>query len=166
MSSNKKQNFKKYLKKFPEINPPLTLTEDSPRAFSSYNESFNALMIAEFLLQSEDSEPDEFTEFIPCLKIPNTKDFYAVIYWKASLMNYQFILVTYNKSGVLVDKAIIAGTSNLDGVLVKSVASIDEDWIITIVSGAVEFQQTDYDPKLSKAFSLEIMEGGKIISSE
>lgn len=166
MKANKKKNFNTYLKKFPEITPPVTLTEDSPRAFSSYNESFNALMIAEFLLQSEDSEPDEFTEFIPCLKIPNTKDFYAVVYWKASLMNYQFILVTYNKSGVLVDKAIIAGTSNQDGILVKSVASIDEDWIITIVSGAVEFQQTDYDPKLSKAFSLEIMDGGKIISSE
>jgi len=166
LKANKKKNFNTYLKKFPEITPPVTLTEDSPRAFSSYNESFNALMIAEFLLQSEDSEPDEFTEFIPCLKIPNTKDFYAVVYWKASLMNYQFILVTYNKSGVLVDKAIIAGTSNQDGILVKSVASIDEDWIITIVSGAVEFQQTDYDPKLSKAFSLEIMDGGKIISSE
>jgi len=166
LKANKKKNFNTYLKKFPEITPPVTLTEDSPRAFSSYNESFNALMIAEFLLQSEDSEPDEFTEFIPCLKIPNTKDFYAVVYWKASLMNYQFILVTYNKSGVLVDKAIIAGTSNQDGILVKSVASIDEDWIVTIVSGAVEFQQTDYDPKLSKAFSLEIMAGGKIISSE
>ncbi len=166
MNPSKKQIFKDYLKKFPEISPPLTLTEDSPRAFSSYNESFNSLMITEILLQSEESEPDEFTEFIPCIKIPNTKDFYAVIYWKASLMNYQFILVTYNKAGVLIDKAIIAGTSNLEGVLVKSVASIDEDWIITIVTGASEFQQTDYDPKLSKAFSLEIMEGGIIISSE
>lgn len=82
-------------------------------------------------------------------------------------MNYQYILVTYDKSGVLVDKAIIAGTSSPNGEdLVRSVASIDEDWIITIVSGASIQAKTDYNPKSSNAFTLEILEGGKIISSE
>ena len=82
-------------------------------------------------------------------------------------MNYQYILVTYDKAGNLIDKAIIAGTTSHNGEdLVRSVASIDEDWIITIVSGASIQTKTDYNPKSSKAFTLEILEGGKIISSE
>ena len=166
MAKQKKQHFSQYLNKFPIVQPPFTLTEDSPRTFSSYNETFHPLMISEFILQSEEEEPDEFTEFVPCVKIPNTKGFHAVIYWRASLMNYQFILVTYANTGVLIDKAIIAGITNKEGELIKSVASIDEDWIITIVSGKTPTLETDYNPKSSKAFSLEIMEGGYIVSSE
>ena len=160
-------HFLDYIAVYPEIEPPVTLTDDSQVAFSRYNKQFKPIMIDKFLAMSEKGAIDEFTEFVPCLKIPNTKDFYAVIYWKASLMNYQYILVTYDKSGVLVDKAIIAGTSSPNGEdLVRSVASIDEDWIITIVSGASIQATTEYNPKSSNAFTLEILEGGKIISSE
>lgn len=167
MENQQEIHFLDYLSVYPEIAPPVTLTDDSQVAFSKYNKQFKPLMIDKYLKMSEHEPIDEFTEFVPCLKIPNTKDFYAVIYWKASLMNYQYILVTYDKSGVLVDKAIIAGTSSPNGEdLVRSVASIDEDWIITIVSGASIQAKTEYNPKSSNAFTLEILEGGKIISSE
>jgi len=160
-------HFLDYLAFYPEIAPPLTLTDDSQVAFSKHNKPFKPQMIDKFLTLSEKESIDEFTEFVPCLRIPNTGDFYAVIYWKAALMNYQYVLVTYNKTGDLVDKAIIAGTTSHNGEdLVRSVASIDEDWIITIVSGASIQAKDEYDPSLSKAFTLEILEGGKIISSE
>lgn len=160
-------HFLDYIDIYPEISPPVTLTDDSTVAFSKYNKQLKPLMISKFITLSEQGLIDEFTEFVPCLRIPNTKDFYAVIYWKASLMNYQYILVTYDQKGNLVDKAIIAGTTSHNGEdLVRSVASIDEDWIITIVSGASIQANTEYNPKLSKAFTLEIQEGGKIISSE
>jgi hypothetical protein len=160
-------HFLDYIAIYPEIKPPVTLTDDSTVAFSKYNKQFKPLMISKFLMLSEKEAIDEFTEFVPCLQIPNTGDFYAVIYWKASLMNYQYILVTYDNAGNLVDKAIIAGTSSPNGEdLVRSVATIDEDWIITIVSGATIQNKTEYNPKSSKAFTLEILDGGKIISSE
>ena len=160
-------HFLDYIDIYPQIKPPVTLTDDSTVAFSKYNKQFKPLMISKFITLSEREEIDEFTEFVPCLRIPNTGDFYAVIYWKASLMNYQYILVTYDKAGNLVDKAIIAGTSSENGQdVVRSVVSIDEDWIITIVSGATFQDKTEYNPKSSKAFTLEIQDGGKIISSE
>lgn len=160
-------HFLDYLEIYPEIAPPLTLTDDSQIAFSKHNKPFKPLMIHKFLTLSEKDTIDEFTEFVPCFRIPNTGDFYAVIYWKAGLMNYQYTLVTYDKKGKLVDKAIIAGTTSHNGEdLVRSVASIDEDWIITIVSGASIQGKDEFDPRLSKAFTLEILEGGKIISSE
>ena len=167
MEQNQEIHFLDYIEIYPEINPPVTLTDASTVAFSKYNKQFKPLMVSKFLMLSEHGDIDEFTEFVPCLRIPNTGDFYAVIYWKASLMNYQYILVTYDKAGNLVDKAIIAGTSSENGEdVVRSVASIDEDWIITIVSGASIQAQTEYNPKSSKAFTLEIQDRGRIISSE
>lgn len=168
MDKQREVHFLDYINIYPEIAPPVTLTDDSQVAFSKYNKQFKPIMIDKYMSMSEKDGIDEFTEFVPCLRIPNTKDFFAVIYWKASLMNYQYILVTYDKSGSLVDKAIIAGTSSPNGEdLVRSVASIDEDWIITIVSGAaIQASTAEYNPKSSKAFTLEILEGGKIISSE
>ncbi len=167
MEHTQEIHFLDYLEFYPEIAPPVTLTDDSQIAFSKHNKPFKPLMIDKFLTLSEKDAIDEFTEFVPCFRIPNTGDFYAVIYWKAALMNYQYILVTYDKKGGLVDKAIIAGTTSHNGEdLVRSVASIDEDWIVTIVSGASIQAKDEINPTLSKAFTLEILEGGKIISSE
>ena len=161
MQKNLKISFDHFLEKFPEIELPITLSDDSAIEFSKSNDPLPAQMIQQFI----DVEEDEFTEYIACVRIPKTHDFHAVIYWKAALMNYQYVLATYDKKGKLLDKAVIAGTYSDGNMLTKSVATIEEDWIIYIVSGQAAADTSFYDPSTSNAFNLELLATGEIITS-
>jgi len=162
-----KISFQQFLEKFPEIELPVTITNDSQVEFSRHNEPLSAIMIEHFIKNIDGMEEDEYTEFVPCLKLPQTIEFHAIVVWKASLMNYQYVLLTFNKKGQLLDKAVIAGTYSDGDMLVQSVAQIEEDWIINIVSGksSSTTSQNNYDASTSQTFNLELLANGQIITS-
>lgn len=162
---NKKQqppriDFNQFVGKFPEVPLPVTLAEDSHHHFSKLNEPLPLLMVQQFLSPHED-EIDELTEFVPCLSIPQTYDFHAIIYWRASLMNYQYTLATFTKKGDLIDKKVIAGTFSDGKMLINSVATLDEDWVIYVASG--KSQDGVFEPTQSTAYQLELLPEGIII---
>jgi len=161
MQKEPKISFEHFLEKFPEIELPITLSDDSAIEFSKNNDPLPSQMIQQFI----DGEEDEFTEYIACVRIPNTYDIHAIIYWKAALMNYQYVLATYDKKGKLIDKSVVAGTYSDGKSLTKSVATIDEDWIIYIVSGQAAADAPTYDPTTSNVFNLELLATGEIITN-
>ena len=162
----KQQNIKfdHFLEKFPEIDFPITLGEDTHHSFSQKNDPLPALMINRYILPLEEGI-DELTEFVPCFRIINTKNFHAIVYWRAGLMNYQYVLATFTQKGLLIDKHVIAGTFSDGRVLTQSVATIDEDWIISIASGQSLNESADYDAATSTAYQLELLPDGKIVRS-
>ena len=162
MQKEPKVRFEYFLEKFPEIELPVTLTDDSAMEFSQKNDPLPPQMIRQFIGNADD---DEFTEYIACMRIPKTYDFHAIIYWKAALMHYQYVLATYTKKGELIDKSVIAGTYSDGKSLTKSVATIEEDWIIYIVSGQAAADAPTYDASTSNAFNLELLATGKIITN-
>jgi hypothetical protein len=157
-------SFDHFLERFPEVKLPLTLGEDSHHDFSRSNEPLNKLMIQQYILPLDDGPVDEYTEFIACVRIPETYEFHAIIYWKAGLMTYQYSLVTFTKKGLLIDKRVIAGTFSDGKMLTKSMATIDEDWIIYVVSGQASSSKSAYDASSSTAYKLELLPDGKIIN--
>ena len=161
MQQELKINFEYFLEKFTEIELPITLSDDDAIEFSKNNDPLPAQMIQQFI----DAEEDGFTEYIACVRIPKTFDFHAIIYWKATLLNYQYVLATYDKAGKLIDKSVIAGTYSDGKMLTKSVATIEEDWIIYIVSGQAAVDAPLYDPSTSNAFNLELLATGEIITN-
>lgn len=162
MQNKPKISFEHFLEKFPEIELPVTFTDESAIEFSKKNEPLPPQMIQQFI---ESGDTDEFTEYIACMRIPNTHDFYAIIYWKAALMNYQYVLATYDKKGKLIDKSVIAGTYSDGKSLTKSVATIEDDWLIYIVSGQAAADAPTYDASTSNAFNLELLATGEIITN-
>lgn len=100
----KKPTFGQFLKKFPEIDLPITLTEESHLEFSRRNSPLPQEMIHEFIHTIEQSDFDEFTEFIPCVKLPKTDGFHAIIYWRAGLMDYEYTLATFTEKGQFIEK--------------------------------------------------------------
>lgn len=157
-------SFDHFLERFPEVKLPLSLGEDSHHDFSRSNEPLNKLMIQQYILPLDDGPVDEYTEFIACVRIPETYEFHAIIYWKAGLMTYQYSLVTFTKKGLLIDKRVIAGTFSDGKMLTKSMATIDEDWIIYVVSGQASSSKSAYDASSSTAYKLELLPDGKIIN--
>lgn len=160
-----KVTFQDFLDRFPEIELPVTLTTENQIEFSRTNQPLPQVMVERLIAAIEGEAPDEFTEFIPCFQIPQTHDFHAIVYWKGGLMNHQYILATLSKKGELIDKAAIAGTYSDGEALVQSVATIEEDWIIYIISGKSQGNETTYDANSSKAFNLELLATGEIITS-
>jgi hypothetical protein len=80
-------------------------------------------------------------------------------------MEYEYHLVTFDKSGNLLDKRVIAGTKSNGKLLTRSLATIEADWLINIVEGS-EIVQEDgesvFNPSSSKVVSLEITADGGI----
>jgi len=161
------QSFKIFLKHFAQEKLPITLSDENIGYFDRKNQPLGADVIRQFILQGEkvEEDEDEMTEYIACNKIPDTEEFHAVVYWKAKLLEYDFILATYNKNGVLINKKVIAGLRSDGQKVLRSVATIDEDWIIHIVVGEKDENVKLYDPALSQSMHMELLANGDIIFS-
>ena len=161
MNKKAKINFKDFLKKFPPVEMPVTISDEVSSEFSKRNDPLSMPLIQQFILSYEEDEPDDMTEYVPCFRIKGTKKMDAVVYWKAGLMTYEFVLMTFSPKGDLIDRRVIAGTKVENEVVVKSVATIDEDYNIFVVGG-VNKDGNEYDPSDSQSVSLQLLQTGKI----
>jgi len=154
-----------FLQFFPELELPITFSEDTHHDFSRNNDALPQLAIEQYISKIEGDEMDEFTEFVPCIRIPATHDFHAVVYWKAELMNYQYILATFDRNGDLVDSRVIAGLFTDGDMITRSMATIEEDWLINVVTGQVDAaDEEDYHAAQSRTFGLELLPDGRVIN--
>jgi hypothetical protein len=150
---------------FPEVELPIEFTDDLVLTADSVNKVLPASIIEEYIVKWEGGEQfDEFTEFVPILRIREAEEFHALVYWKGGLMKYEYILATLDKLGNLITRRPIASTMSDGNTVKKSVSKIDEDMIIHIMAGESEVN-AKYDPSKSQAFNMEILHSGDIIFS-
>jgi len=152
-----------FIEYFPEITPPITLTEDLAITFSAENKPFPAGVIAKIISQWE--KIDEFTELLPCFKLVTPGEFFALVYWKGSLMSHEYVLITISKDFHLLSKKVIAGTISNGQTVKKAIASIDDQLNINAVVGESKIDDK-YNPQDSKAYNFEILPDGFIDASE
>ncbi len=164
MDNQPSGRFALFLRFFPVLPLPQQLTEEGQVDFSKGNEILPGDLIEAFILPAEEENPDDLTEFVPCFQIGETKDFHAVIYWKAELMSYQYRLVTYDHQGKIITSRVIAGTYSDGETLIQSMAIIEPDWEIIVVSGAKTKADPAFDASTSTTYSLELLPDGKIIN--
>src|SRR5919108_4650005 len=75
-------NFTEFVDFFPLLKPPFNLLPDITQ-IPSDADPLPAALLDTFIAPFEGEEADEYTEYIPYGRIEGTKDFYALIYWKA-----------------------------------------------------------------------------------
>ncbi len=154
--------FNQFVNIFPEESLPISITEESASVFSVENEPLPHKAVEDFLLKFE-PDVDDMTEFVPGFRIAGLENIHAILYWKAGLLNYQYVLATFDKSGKLIDRQVIAGTVS-DGIsIVRTVAQISEDMTIYMVSGMAEGSENEYDAEKSTAKELELLPDGRMI---
>jgi len=160
----KKLYFHDFLAKFPPVPMPVTLGEDTHHTFGTENDPLSDAMTAQFIHPTEAvAADDEFTEYVPCFSIDNTDQFIALVWWKAELLNYEYVLATFNEKGELIGQAVIAGTTVKDGTVTRAVAVINEEWEITIGEGTSPDGNQIFDPTTSRTRNLEILVNGEIV---
>lgn len=153
--------FAEFIEFFPLLELPLSLLPDIS-LIPSGNLPLPGIMLDAYILPFEGDEADEYTEYIPYGRIAGTKDFQALIYWKASVMQYEFILATYGVEGNLLSHAIIGGLrSDHEGIL-HSVAVINEDMSITIAEGLSPEQEENLDLNKTNTYQMAILSDGYI----
>ncbi len=161
MTTNKTA-FKQFIALFPEVTLPLTLGEDTHLTFSRKNEPFSQTTLKAFIEPLEEEVFDDFTEALPCFRLPVDKGFHAIVYWKAKLMNYQYILATFDEWGQLIDKKTIAGTFSDGSQLTQSVATINDKWQIYIASGQSDAVSEKYVAAETSVQRMSLTEEGEI----
>jgi hypothetical protein len=160
----KKPAFHEFLAKFPPIPMPVTLGEDTHHVFGVENLPLSDALISEFIHPTDETvADDEFTEYVPCFSIDNTEQFIAVVWWKAELMNYEYVLATFSDKGELISREVIAGTYVRDGAVTRAVAVINDEWEITIGEGTSPDGNQVFDPTTSRTRNLEILVNGQIV---
>ncbi|HUR31168.1 MAG TPA: hypothetical protein VMZ69_07025 [Saprospiraceae bacterium] len=155
-----KAQFSEFIDFFPLLETPFSLLPDIHQ-IPTNSLPLPGLLLDAFILPFEGEEIDDFTEYIPYGKIAGTKDYYAVIYWKAGLMQYEFILATYSLAGKPLSHAIIAGIRADEHGLLHSVAVFHDDLSITIAEGvASEGDEPDLDQ--TNTYQMSIQPTGQI----
>lgn len=148
---------------FPEITPPITISEDSAVSFSSKNKPISLELIQEYFTVWDNF--DEYTEILPCFQL-NVPNYFGLVYWKGSLLSYEYILLILSKDGTLISKKVIAGTISNGQTIKKSVATIDENLSIYTMVGEQDVSDLSYNPTHSSAYKFEIEVDGTISSSQ
>lgn len=155
-------SLKQFLSFFPIVSPPVVISKDTITTFSKENKPLPMIALEKYFKAWGD-EIDEFVEFVPCFSLEATQEYQTLVYWKASLLSYEYIIVTLDKTSEVISKKVIAGIIS-DGIKsVQSAATIQEDLTIHIASGMIADNNL-YDAKDSKQTYMEIMPSGQIIT--
>ncbi|MGB0863339.1 MAG: hypothetical protein ACPG19_06260 [Saprospiraceae bacterium] len=165
MKNEQMISFNDFLLLYPEVELPITLTSEDSVDFSRHNSPIPLPMVDEFLAAAND---DELTEYVACFKVPETNSFHALVTWKAGLMEYEYQVTTYDLVGNLIDKRTISGTKSNGESIIRSVATIESDWLINVVEGSEVFKgnQSTFNASASRVSNFEITANGEVIIAE
>lgn len=154
-------DFAEFIEFFPELDLPLSLLPDVSQIPVDPLPLPGILQDA-FIRPFEAEELDEFTEFVPFGRIAGTKDFHAVVYWKASLLRYEYILATYSKTGEPLSHAIVGGIRYEEEGTIHSVAVVHEDYRINIAEGLSDVGLLSMDPAQTQTYQMALLPSGMI----
>jgi hypothetical protein len=160
---SKALTLKDLLQFFPPIELPITLTSEVHHLFSKENKILPEALIRSFLSEAE--QEDEFTEYIACFSLPAAEHYQPIVFWKASLMSYEYILATYQFDGLMISNKVIAGTKSDGNTLLKRIATIDEEGLIIIAEGLASLNERHYKADQSHTYQLEVTETGDILQT-
>jgi hypothetical protein len=146
---------------FPEVDLPVTITVSSRKAFEERNRPLPQLIQATFLDLWEGEAADMYTEYIPGFHFANGR-YRVLVYWKAALLHYAYILVVLDQDGLLTDRLVLVETDATDGHLRQGAAMITADREIWTVESTAGFISEGVVPDHAIAEKWTITEEGRI----
>jgi hypothetical protein len=157
-------SFPDFLTKFPEIDLPVILSDETQRELVKINQPLSVELVRRFIGREDGVDPED-TEYIPCFRIKDTFEIHAIVYWRARLGEYSYHMATYSKSGKMIDRRQIGWTRyDSKGEIHQAITTIDHDWIISVAEGKHRGRSL-YNPKSSKIWQMELLVTGEIVYS-
>lgn len=158
-------SFEHFLEQFPLAELPVTIGESTVREISKETQPLNQLMIDQYIMEYEEAAfNEEFTEFVACFQLPPQEHFIGLVYWRADLLQYHYTLVTLDvKTGEMLDRKVVSGTSYNGDELIQSSCIITEEMMVFVISGQGQALEFDYEAAGSTANRFQISDQGKIL---
>ncbi len=156
-------SFETYLNWFEKQKLPLQITEKTYRQINDLNEPLPDIVVSTFI--KREGENEDVAEYVPVLRLPDTEEVIALVFWRAGLMRYDYFLATYNQKGELLDQQLVASTRYEDNNITRSIMRIDEEGLIFVVKGDTALNSKDYDASSSKHSYFEVLPNGSIQES-
>lgn len=158
-------SFNYFLEQFPDLELPITFSEDTVRTISRETPPLPPALIEQFLIPIEPGMADELTEFIACLRLPEKEEYAGIIYWRADLLQYHYTLATFNpKTQELIDRQVIAGVSYDGEEVTQTQAVLNESLMIYQASGQAGADgEYDYKASSSTVRRFQLSPSGKIV---
>lgn len=155
--------FEDYLSFFPEVELPVTLTESTHHELEKVNLPFAQAIQLAYVQPADFGEQDEYTEYMPAFKLLHEKAFKAVVFWKASLLSYEYILSTYTPKGELISSVVISKVEADENGISKSATVITTEWVVYVSEGFVGTEVDEFDATQSVNYSFEVLPNGEIV---
>jgi len=159
-----KSEFEYFLSFFPEAELPVNLSSEYFSMFGTLNKPVPELLTKKYLESDSTEMADDYTEIVPCFSLPETENFKGVVYLKISLLNYDFLLHTFDNAGMTIAFSIISSLTSNGTEVHEKAALIDEMlriWIMEADTG----ESNNFDPANSKFISFQINDKGEIVEN-
>jgi hypothetical protein len=137
MSAPNEVTFDNFLTLFPVTQLPINLSSELTRAISELQQPLAEAWVVRFLLET-DEWLDDYSEFMPCFRLPDTHTFIALVYWRADLLGNSFRLITFTPAGEVIDRCVLAGTKYEEKELIQTVCTIQPNHTISQVLGRLD----------------------------
>lgn len=147
---------------FPEVDLPITITEESYRHFPEDRSLGVHDLLVSFLQQALHEEHDEYTEIIPgfSFRVPSHSGYVALVWWKANLLTYSYILATFNMQAQLVASLPLAIVQVQGDAILRQAAHINEVGQIYTVEGLAKGETFQAESNIPEQYLL--LEDGSI----
>jgi hypothetical protein len=157
-----KSEFEFFLSFFPKVELPANLSSEYFSMFGTMNKPIPELLAKKYLELESTENNDVYTEIVPCFSLPETENFKGVVYLKISLLNYDFLLHTYDNAGRPIAYRIISNmTSN--GTDIHEKAALIDDMLRIWIMEADTDESNNFDPAISKFISFHVNDKGEIV---
>lgn len=164
-SRSRSEDFRLFLGYFPEVTLPVTLTFESRRAFGEDMPPLPELLAAPFFYRWEEEVPDLLTEFLPGFQVRMGK-FLALVYWKAALLHYAYVMVIVDGQGELIDRMLLAETIAGQDEIRQGAALIREDGMILMAESAQDIHDPLGDPRQTITERWRVNPEGRFVEAE
>jgi DNA-binding Lrp family transcriptional regulator len=163
MNSNNTLDFESYLKRFTKVELPVQLDENSYQTINQLNEPLPDIIVSLFV--DRIGKEEDLAEYVPVFRLPDQNSFVLLVYWRAGILQYDYILVTYTQDGHRIDQKVISSIIFTSDLIHKSVAQFDAEGLITVVEGVEKVQTAELLADRSKHVFFEVLEDGTIQQS-
>lgn len=154
-------DFNQFVQQVPLAEIPLVLSGELQKQLTSLADPLPMPVIED--LMPWEATLDDMTEILVVARFEQEEGFQAILYWKAELLTYSFILATYDHKGEVIDHEIIAGTEYNNQSIKESVAIIEDDWMIFAAEGSDQIRgDLSFEAKNSRKSNFMVEKDGRI----
>ena len=147
---------------FPPVDLPFTVQYNDLHRFTRTNDPLPDALLQTFIFPHLDFDIDEFTEFLPCLRIHADGPFVLLVLWTGRLMHYAFTLWVFEPSGRCISQAEIAGFYSDQNDVYQRMAHVNEESEIFVVETNLSNDESKIELGQTKKWMLSIQENGAI----